>query len=97
MKQVQIIISGFVQGVGYRQFVKNLAKKYGVVGWVKNLPAGKAGTSNGKVEVLLQGEKEAIEHIIAACRRGTGVGEVRGVVVEWGEGKEHYFEFKIFF
>ena len=49
MKRYLIIYSGIVQGVGFRWSIKNLANKYNLSGYVKNL-------SNGNVEVQIQGD-----------------------------------------
>ena len=52
-----VFISGFVQGVGFRQFVKRSAIKLGLTGWVKNL-------SDNRVEAVFAGTKEQIEKTI---------------------------------
>jgi acylphosphatase len=71
-----VIISGFVQGVGFRRFVKYQALKLGLTGWVKNL-------ADNRVEVLFQGPKERIEMIIAVCKKGSFFSEVKDLRVEW--------------
>lgn len=49
IKQVKIKVSGRVQGVGFRFFTHQQAKKLGLFGYVKNL-------DNGDVEILIQGD-----------------------------------------
>ena len=61
--QAHLFISGSVQGVGYRQFVKSRAKKLGLTGWTRNLP-------DGRVEAVVQGEKDSIEKLITECQKG---------------------------
>lgn len=78
MQQAHIFITGFVQGVGFRQFVKSQAKKVGVTGWVQN-------TEDGKVEAVLQGDKDAIELLIEKAKKGPDVSEVTDVQVSWEE------------
>ncbi len=77
---VHIFISGFVQGVGFRQFVKREAVKAGATGWVRNMP-------DGRVEAKLYGPKAKIEGMIAVYRKGPFLSEVQDVVVVW-EDKE---------
>lgn len=86
--QAHIFISGFVQGVGYRQFVKRNAKDLVLTGWVKNLP-------DGRVEALFKGSKKQINKIIELCKKGQFLSEVEDVVVEWEEAKENYSDFVI--
>lgn len=86
--QAHVYISGFVVGVGFRQFVKHAAKKNAVTGWVKNLP-------DGRVAALLQGVKENIETVIAECKKGPFLSEVENVEVVWEEAKENYVTFDI--
>ena len=58
-----LIISGRVQGVGYRDWLRSKARARGVSGWVRN-------RLDGSVEALLAGEADDIRTIIAACHRG---------------------------
>lgn len=84
-----IFISGFVQGVGFRQFVKNTAKKFSLSGWVKNL-------SDGRVEAEFYGDKEIIEKAIEGLWKGTFLSGIKSIDIEWidKDGKE-YSEFII--
>lgn len=83
-----IYISGFVQNVGFRQFVKKEAVKLVLTGYVKNLP-------EGKVEVLAQGLKEQIEKLIKHSEKGPFLSEVKNVAVEWVNSNEVYKDFEI--
>ncbi len=76
MKTAKIFISGFVQGVGFRQFVKREARKLDLTGYVKNLP-------DDRVEVLIQGSKENIERLIKTCEKGPFLSEVKNITVDW--------------
>ena len=86
--KAHVVISGFVQGVGYRHFIRSNAQKLGLTGWVANVP-------DGKVEVLFQGPKEKIEEVILLCRKGAFLAEVEDVDVEWEEIEESFSDFKI--
>ena len=66
----RFLISGRVQGVGFRFFVEARATAEGVHGWVRNLP-------DGRVEALLEGDKESVDRVEAALWRGPS-----GAVVE---------------
>lgn len=88
MKQARVFISGFVQGVGFRYFVKQNARKIGVTGWVRNLP-------DGRVEALVQGNEEKVKELISACSKGPFLSEVRDVVVEWEELQDKLQEFSV--
>jgi len=57
MKTYEILIKGYVQGVGFRYFVQRLAKKIGVKGYVKNL-------FSGDVLIIAQGENFQLEDFI---------------------------------
>ena len=88
MKQAHVFISGTVQGVGYRYFVKSNAKKLGLVGWVRN-------AEDGGVEAVFQGEKDSIESIIELCRKGPFLSEVKNIGFEWEEIEESFVDFSI--
>ena len=57
------LVSGRVQGVGFRWFVVKEASSLGLTGWTRNLP-------DGRVEVVAQGEPEAMEALAAALAQG---------------------------
>jgi acylphosphatase len=72
---LKLKIEGFVQAVGYRNFVMEEAKKLGLDGWVRN-------RSNGEVEVLVSGEEEAVNTFITLCAKGPSGSQVKGVGME---------------
>lgn len=88
MKQAHIFISGLVQGVRFRQFIKNNAQKLGVNGWARN-------TRDNRVEALFEGKEENIKKLIEACNKGPYFAEVKNVVVEWEEGEQIFESFQI--
>lgn len=88
MKICRIFISGFVQGVNFRQFVKRNALQLGLTGFVKNLP-------DNRVEATFQGSKEQIEKIIAICEKGPFLSEVKDVEVIWEEVNRQFESFEI--
>jgi acylphosphatase len=87
MAQAHLHVSGFVQGVGYRAFVRSKARKMGLTGWVRNL-------SDGRVEAVIQGAEEDIKKLISMCKRGSFFAKPNDIVVHWEEIKEQFAEFK---
>jgi acylphosphatase len=84
-----IFVSGFVQGVGFRRFVRHHALKLGLAGWVKNL-------SDNRVEAVFQGSREQIEKMISICEKGAFLSEVKEVVVNWEDkSTENFNSFEI--
>ena len=69
MKAVEVLISGRVQGVGFRAFVERTARRLDVAGWVRN-------RADGRVEAHLEGGDAAVEEAVQACREGPGAGRV---------------------
>ncbi|MDI3279917.1 MAG: acylphosphatase [Bacillota bacterium] len=74
--RAHLLISGMVQGVGFRAHAQRQAELLGVRGWVRNL-------ADGRVEAAAEGTQEAVEAFIAWCRRGPAMARVDGVKVEW--------------
>ena len=85
-----MIVSGRVQGVGFRWFVSRQAKLRGLTGWVKNLPTG-------QVEVLAEGERGLIETLIADLKVGNRASHVTDIRLEWQPFSGRYREFDITF
>ena len=71
----RFLVSGRVQGVGYRYFVQDHAAAEGVHGYVRNLP-------DGRVEALIEGEEESVVRVERAVRRGPHSARVESVAVE---------------
>jgi len=88
MKIAHVFISGFVQGIGFRQFILRQAQDLRLTGWVRNIP-------DGRVEAIFQGQKEKMKEMIALCRKGPFLAEVRGIEVRWEEGKGKFEDFEI--
>jgi acylphosphatase len=80
-RAVRVVIAGRVQGVGFRAFVVQEAKRLDVAGWVRN-------RRDGTVEAVLIGPSDAVEMIIALCRDGPALADVRDVAVSDYAGPE---------
>ena len=59
----RVIVDGRVQGVFYRDTCRRLASRAGVSGWARN-------RSDGEVEVVLEGDPDAVDRVVAWCRTG---------------------------
>ncbi len=91
MAEARIIVSGRVQGVGFRWFVSDQANDIGLKGSVKNLP-------DGAVEIIAQGKKEEIDRLIETVKIGNRQSYVENLEVDWPpESKHDYDGFKIVF
>jgi acylphosphatase len=73
-----VLVRGTVQGVGYRAFVRRHALDLGLAGHAENL-------GDGRVEVVLEGDRSEIEHALIALGRGPAHAEVAGLDVTWSE------------
>ncbi len=69
------IISGRVQGVGFRYYVTDVAARENIAGWVRNLP-------NGRVEIEAEGDAEALQRFDRDVRHGPRGAEVDEVLVD---------------
>jgi acylphosphatase len=73
--QARLVVTGRVQGVGYRDWVVDRARSLGLAGWVRN-------RSDGSVEAVIVGDDAAVGQMIDACRRGPRLARVEAVEVE---------------
>jgi len=79
MEVRHLVITGDVQGVGYRYSMVMAARRLGITGWVRN-------RSDGSVEAVVAGDAEAVAGMIAWARHGPSGAEVSHVAVELGSG-----------
>ena len=86
----RIKVKGVVQGVGYRFFVLDLAKRLELVGYARN-------RVDGSVEVIAQGERDAVAALIEELRVGPRAAHVSGLEVETVEEPEIFGSFEIRF
>ena len=86
-KSVRIYFRGTVQGIFFRQFIKDNADKRGLKGFARNL-------EDGRVETWFEGDSEKINEMIEVCRIGPRHSQIKDVEVK--EEKFQYFkDFKI--
>jgi len=72
MRTVRLKINGLVQGVFFRKYIAEEAKKLELKGHVRNL-------DSGEVEVVAEGKTESVDSIIAICKKGAPHSTVKGV------------------
>ena len=85
----KIIISGYVQGVGYRYFALKTAHALAITGWVKNI-------AHGKVEVYAEGAKEQLDDFVVQLKQGPFNSTVTDIDVTIFESEEKKFsDFRI--
>ena len=74
MKHVHLLITGQVQGVGFRDWLVRKAAKLQLAGWVRNV-----GTDI--VEAVLSGENDAVDSCVGLCRHGPSLAKVSHISI----------------
>jgi len=75
-KGVHLVVSGMVQGVGFRYYVHRCARQHRLRGWVKNM-------ADGSVEILAEGYEDELKEFIADIKKGARFSRVDEVKVDW--------------
>jgi acylphosphatase len=78
VRSARLRIAGRVQGVGYRAWAVETARRLGLRGWVRN-------RADGSVEALVTGDEDAVARMIEACRDGPFAARVAEVAVSEAE------------
>jgi acylphosphatase len=86
-KAVRLYVTGTVQGIFFRQFVKDNAERYNLFGFIRNL-------EDGRVEVFVEGDMENVDKIIELCKKGPKHSQIKKVNVK-EEKIQDFKEFKI--
>ena len=74
-------VRGHVQGVGMRWWIRSRALELGLAGWARNL-------DDGRVEVVAEGPRQALESLLGALSGPGTPGRVNGVTHRWGQAGE---------
>ncbi len=90
MSYLKAIVKGRVQGVGFRYFVYDLARQYGLKGTVRNL-------YSGAVEVQADGDDELLSTFLDALRAGPRMAQIDDVDTEWSKEEKGFRDFRITF
>jgi acylphosphatase len=77
-ERLDAYVRGRVQGVGFRFFVQQEATRLGLTGYVQNASDGR------RVDVVAEGPRTALEHLLAALRQGPDLAYVEQVDAAWG-------------
>ena len=87
-KAAKIIVSGTVQGVFFRGFVKKKADELGLTGFIRNL-------EDGNVEIVIEGEKDTINKLVDFCKQGPDHSIIKGIKTTEINWSGNFKEFKI--
>lgn len=79
LKTVHVIVSGRVQGVGFRAWTKSNARKRSLDGWVRNL-------EDKTVEAVFSGDEAMVDDMLKACEDGPLASRVKGLTVQPWQG-----------
>ena len=86
--RAHVIISGRVQGVFFRVETQRAAKRFGVLGWVRNKP-------DGNVEAVFEGQQSAVDAVLQWCHEGPNLAVVENVDLKWQDFTGEYKRFDI--
>ena len=88
MVEAHLIITGRVQGVGFRYYATRYAENIGIRGYVKNL-------ADGSVEILAEGEEEQIEQFKDRLEKGSGYARIDDISITFKPYEAKYQTFGV--
>ena len=86
-KSVRLYIDGTVQGIFFRNFIKENAERYNVKGFTRNL-------EDGRVEVFLEGDVDKVNKMIELCKKGPKHSQIKRVIMK-SESFQSFKSFKV--
>ncbi len=86
--RAHVTVSGYVQGVMFRETTKRRADSFNVKGWVRN-------RDDGRVEAVFEGEEQDVKAIVEFFRRGPPSATVMNAEVEWEDYVGEFDSFEI--
>lgn len=88
MRRVRVVVTGDVQNVGFRSWVRHKAEHFRLKGWVKN-------NADGTVEAVFEGPDSQVGEMLDACSRGPPASYVEKVDVQDENVKGGFPDFRI--
>jgi acylphosphatase len=88
LKRIEIVVRGRVQGVYYRATAEREARHHGLTGWVKN-------RKDGSVEMVIEGEEDAVKDFLAWAQVGPSTARVDKVETRWRSYTGEFTDFRI--
>ncbi len=88
--RVRVLVSGRVQGVGFRAFAARAATRLNLLGGVRNL-------DDGRVELEAEGRRTLIDELLRELKTGPPAARVTKVETEWGAVTARYSSFNIWY
>jgi acylphosphatase len=88
VERAHLVIRGRVQGVSYRAHASDEAHRLALRGWVRNL-------RGGEVELIAEGPRQALEALIAWCRKGPPAARVEAVEFEFSAASREFSDFRV--
>lgn len=90
MRRVHLLVYGRVQGIFFRHNTKKMADRLNLKGWVKNNP-------NNTLEIVAEGDDEAIDTLINWCRKGPIGAKVEKVEIKENDFKNEFNNFTVIY
>ncbi|HUA33003.1 MAG TPA: acylphosphatase [Candidatus Binataceae bacterium] len=87
-QRLHMVISGRVQGVGFRACAYDEARSLGLKGWVRNL-------ASGEVEMVVEGSRESLEILLAWAHLGPSGSRVSDLREDWSAAEGDFADFRI--
>jgi acylphosphatase len=85
--RVTILVRGRVQGVGYREYIRNRARRLGCTGFARN-------ELDGSVTIVAEGSRQSLEELLALARRGPITAHVESIDIRWAPSLAEYTSFE---
>jgi acylphosphatase len=89
MKRLEAVVSGRVQGVGFREFVRHEASTRGIAGYVRNSDDGRT------VELVAEGDEMALDELLSALRAGPRFARVERVDTRYSDAGGGFSKFSV--
>lgn len=86
--RIEATVMGMVQGVYFRQYTLQEARRLNLVGWVANQP-------DGTVRVVAEGKREALKQLLEFLHHGSPASRVSDVVATWGIAGGEFTDFRV--